>query len=261
MSTNNSENAQNPVGVSGIPATKAILYSLSLVMRYVASGFIGLMVYTFLFWSDVCKSKNLDFLSNPWFLIILAASLGLITYSVHKAFLDSYFHAMHLKTLLTKKRFHVTEPFKKRMLEGYRAFNATKKIQYEDLIKSKMKIRFSVKSQGFLIGMSDDPKIVRLKQQLRERYDMLTFTYCTLYQSTATLLFFLLSKLILHETFPKAEVLKVVILFLIIVFLFFSIFKYDRRLCKREIWVISEFGLNLPEKTNDQNQENEEFTQ
>lgn len=248
MSKNNPENERNPNNVSGIPATKAILYSLSLVIRYVASGFIGLMVYTFLFWKDVCNLDDPYFVDSPWFLIILATSLGLITYSIHKAFPDSYFHAMHLKILLTKKRFHVTESFKKTLVKGYRCFDSNNKISYEDLIKSKMKIRFSVKSQDFLISISSDQRIIRLRQQLRQRYDMLTFTYCTLYQSTATLLFFLMSKVILQESFSNPELMKLSILSLIIFFLFFSVYRFDRRICKREIWVISEFGQDYPEK-------------
>ncbi len=227
---------------------KQILNTFSMFLRYIASGFIGLMVYLFLFWDDIKDLKVPPILENIWFLLILAASLGLITYSVHKAYLDVQLHAHHLKALLRKKNFHVTESFKNYMLLGYRCFSSGENLSYDDLIKSRMKIRFSCKSQSFLRGISTEKNIRRLELQLNERYAFLAFVYCAFYQSTLVLLYFFAVKFIVERQIYSIEVLKFILTAAIVSFVFYCAYKFDRKICKREIWVISEFGQDYPEK-------------
>lgn len=227
---------------------KHILDMFSMFLRYIASGFVGLIVYTFLFWDDLKDLESSLFSENTWLWLVLAASLGLITYTIHKAHLDVHLHAHHLYILLTKKKLSVTKSFENYLLKGYRCFDPDGKLSYEKLIESPMNIRFSCKSQSFLRCISSDKKIERLGHQLSERYAFLAFTYCAFYQSAIVLLYFLAVKLGVESGMSDIELLKSIMTAIIIVFVFWCAYNFDRKICKREIWIISEFGQDYPRK-------------
>lgn len=228
---------------------KDILSTFSVVLRYIASGFIGLLVYSFLFWKEIISEiKNMDhhlISGSTWLILIAAASLGLITYSIHRAHFDILFHSYHLKKILNKKKYELSDTFKQAIRDSYNCFDSGHKMSEKELFESKKKIRFGCMSQSFLRHISEDKKIVRLQALMDERYAMLAFTYCAIYQSVIVSLYCLSSKLVAGD-FSKFDGFKLSVVACITFIVWLCVCKFDRRICKREIWVISNFYLPTP---------------
>ncbi len=231
---------------------KDILTTFSFVLRYMASGFIGLLVYLFLFWNEIMTQiQNVDYhllSSSIWLILIAAASLGLITYSIHRAHFDILFHSHHLKKILKKKKYHLSENFKRAILDSSHCFDPDRKISYEELLSSKKRIRFGCMSQSFLRSISTDKEIIQLQRLMDERYAMLAFTYCAIYQSLLISAYFFASKLMIGG-FTRFEVFNLSVVLIVTLIVFFCVYKFDRRICKREIWVISNFFQSTPNKS------------
>lgn len=215
---------------------KTVLDSMSVLLRYIASGFIGLLVYMFLF-----GLNDKEISKDSWFLVIVAASIGLLTYGFHVAWIDKLFYKFHLHAIFKqhRKKNMIPEKIKKAITTSLKfkhegGFNANN-VTCEDL-------QFAFFSQSYLRNTSDNGRIGRLQNFLEKRMALLSFLYGIIYQTTIVLLYFLADRLFLNNAqFTRVDLLKGPVVFVGLVVLCFCTSMFDRRICKREFWVIEHF--------------------
>ncbi len=216
---------------------KAFSDSLTKILRYIASGFIGLIAYMFL-----NNIQQVIISKDSLFLVIVAASMGLVTYAFHNAWLDKVLYKWHAFKIFEEDGYNVVNLQNSIKDCDSKLAKDKHKDKFEKEIVSKEELKFALLTQTYMRNISTDEKIVKLQALLEQRLALLSFLYCTLYQIIAVSIYFVLNKyFVQNNIYGKIEKLNLVIVIFIIIILIIAVYKFDRRICKREIWAISQF--------------------
>lgn len=221
---------------------KQIVDSVSVVLRYIASGFIAVLAYVFLFGIELSS-----FGEHSWYLVFLSASIGLITYAIHVAFLDKIFYKNSAFNLYQKSNKCVPE-LQEALIECDRKMGFDKfssgfdkgKVDKDDLV-------FTLVSQTYRRSASENRTIKNLQRLMEQRLALLSFIYCSFYQVSVVLIYFATITLLVNgiETICKISIINFLFLFAGNVLLFVFSRAFDKRICKREIWALIEFNGSI----------------
>lgn len=211
--------------------------SISILLRYIASGFIGLLLYMFL-----NNIKDVIISKDSLFLVLLAATVGLITYSFHIAWLDKVIYKWHAFKIF-KDGGHNVEKLQQAIKDCEKKLSIENNSETFDKEKvTKEGLKFALLTQTYLRNISKDEQIQKLQNLLEQRLALLSFLYCAIYQIIGVLTYYILTKRIVYQNnYSPHEYLNLGVTILILILLAIAVFKFDRRICKRELWAIAEF--------------------
>lgn len=229
-----------------------VLEYLQLGLRYVASGFVSVGIYMFLY-----PKQQIDVSNDSWFLLLLSAALGTITFALHFATADKYFIGKSLDHFYKSNNKYIPTILKKH-INQWQSAKGENGIEFknETLDKAqKAKIIFAMANQNYLRLMSADPQIKVLQSDFQSRKSLVDFLYCSFYQICALILLFLV-----QETFTQIEagylfgdidwvkISRIGLLGLFGIGLLLAANKFNNRICSRNMWIITNYGQELPSK-------------
>lgn len=246
-----------------------IVGAIAIVLRYTASGFIGVVAYCFLNYSDffIYMVWDIDIL----FWVLLAAAIGVLAYAIHIAWWDNNFYRSSLSEIVDRN-YHESDNIKKARkqvekltgkssVKDKRKKNVFMKIfdflkgifikkKSEDKIKVLKSLYFALTTQRYLRKISTEAKIERLEVQLEQKYALLSFLYTSIYQLVTVLVYTLFKRL--NDAHFKQWIywfdwVDWIIIVAIAGVLRLSAIRFDYRITKREIWAVNEF-YQTPQK-------------
>ncbi|WP_194976061.1 hypothetical protein [Aquiflexum lacus] len=201
------------------------------MLRYIASGFMGLLIYMFLFEINI---DEINISKDSLFLVITAATMGLITYSIHVAFLDNYFYNKQIKKIFVKNSSN-SDDVEKCMSN----FNPEWKPGSEVSIDE---IRFHLFSQSYLRQISSDKNVRKLQRLMEKQLSLLTFLYCTIYQIFILIIYFFIRTVVIEKKcLFSVEFLNFWFSLAAVLFLWYSVYCLDKRISLREIWLVANY--------------------
>ncbi|HPF96972.1 MAG TPA: hypothetical protein PLZ00_06090 [Mangrovimonas sp.] len=218
---------------------KQIFDSISVILRYIASGFIAVLAYMFLY-------NDSSFINSDsfWFLLFLSVSIGLITYAIHIAYLDKVFYR-YVAYRLFKKSSNIVVALQAAILDcdtkmGYDKHQSRKfdksKVDENDLI-------FALLTQTYLRNVSENVIVKNLQRLMEKRLALLSFIYCSFYQIAILIIYFAITEGVLHRhgTITEEQITNLIFLSIgAILMLIFGI-SFDKRICVRDIWAVVQF--------------------
>jgi len=201
----------------GIENLRSIADYLNIALRYIASGFICMLLYIYLFSYNASYTGN-QIAQHETILLSIAAVLGFLIYAIHRAYIDRVFYKWSISrylfrngipekvinkwkmenTILNALKFRIISLRKLRCAithsfinNGKDAINKnyTNKV-YEaeeshcpycnarDIIELMF---FELYTQGYYREASKSKRINILNKKLDDRYAMLAFLYCSAY--------------------------------------------------------------------------------
>ncbi len=229
-----------------IQTVKQVTESVSVLLRYIASGFIAVLAYIFLYTDYTYLQIN-----NAWVLVILAASIGLITYALHISLLDKLFYKGKAYRLYEQYA-HKCENIKNAIAENAKIMNEKNSPDcciHRPMTKSEY--IFILQTQTYLRNASLNDTVKHIQRQMEQRLSLLAFLYCTLYQIIILIVYFLVTKFVIPENNEITSEQAVNCSFLIIGVCILVAFthKFDYRICRREIWAIAQFYQSVPSQS------------
>lgn len=193
-----------------------LMSAVTSILRYVASGFVAMAAYIFLY-----EKPLQSFEKGSWYYLLLTASIGLLTYAFHIAWLDKVFY---------------------RCISWWVNRGSTKNENAQlnmEIKESGRGLMFALASQTYLRVISDDRQVNALQNELEKRLALNCFLYCSLYQIGAILV---------YAYFRKMSIFKLEFQLLSALFLLMLVFaiRFNLRICRREAWVVSKFYQQVP---------------
>lgn len=221
---------------------------LNTAIRYIASGFISLVVFCFL---RLDFTASFPSISNDALVIILfIVAIGIFIYAVHVAFFDKIFYRFVI--LIYIRRNQVPGIIMKniedwRLKSGKLDNKNSKKTTMEKNRRKKKhaikckEISFALFSQGYLRKVSLDVRVKSIQAEIDNRLALLMFLYCSCYSllfiPLMSLFHILISEITLDDTlgfkYFCTIILGVIVSVLAITF--------DYRILQREIWAVEYF--------------------
>lgn len=229
-----------------------VLEYLQLGLRYVASGFVSVGIYMFLY-----PQQHIDVSKDSWFLLLLSAALGTITFALHFATADKYFIGRSLGSFYENNNRYIPEILIKHINQWQIVKNQAQiKFEGDKLNQAqKAKIIFAMANQNYLRLMSSKPEIKVLQSDFQSRKSLVDFLYCSFYQICALILLFLVQEVSTQTGaghFFDFDMLKVSRIGILVAFgigLLLAANKFNNRICSRNMWIITNYPQELPSET------------
>ena len=215
---------------------KTFLDLFKALIRYVASGFIFIIVFAYFrhdtsIWGFTTNNTN-------WTLILVAIICGILIYSVHTSFLDDIFYRISLWWLVRHQKgreFYLPNEFKKFVLI---------KGKHQQMPMSK--IMFNLTTYRYVREGERTEEMKALQNRIDHLLALLVFLYTSSYSLVFLPVLFSIkyvhpsntSLLTWDKQYWLVEILGI--------FLLLSGFRLDLKITKRELFII----LKLEEKTN-----------
>lgn len=238
------------------PTLTSILEYIHLTLRYVASGFVAVGIYVFLYDPEITEFKDLSA-----FLVFMAAVIGIITYGLHFATLDKIFYGWSIIRYLEKNNSFLPVVLTEQIVDWQKT-QGLADFENENILKGlddfgiegaeardtiKRYILFSMANQTYLRIISKNELLVSLQNQVEKRLALLNFLYCSCYQIVVITLYFSITKPVDLSDLTSDDTIRVYILFLFAGLILYSAFRFNVRICGREMWLIE----NFPQKVSD----------
>lgn len=240
-----------------------VLEYLLIALRYIASGFVAMAVYAYFYMPEYQEIKDLG-----GSLILVAATIGIITYALHFATMDKIFNGCSIQNFLDKNKLYLPEILKKQIYDWDQAKGESGFITKEDNTyklnykkyqtffnhKIKRKILFALSNQAYLRSLSNNQVLVSMQKQLEKRLALLNFLYCAFYQLVIIDLYYLLSNI----PFCKGDAdffLKFSMIIIVAIIFIFSVRRFNNRICEREMWMAENYGQNIEKLVEERNGE------
>ena len=266
-----------------------ILEYLHLALRYIASGFVAVGVYIFLYKPCFEEFKDLSA-----FLVFITATIGIITYGLHFATLDKVFYGWSIIHYLKKNQCFIPAILKTQIIDWQNAkknggFLESDILKYLDKeyalkmpenkaaraivrvllpskklrkflrdkpffrIKTNNRIKryllFALASQTYLRNISNDESLVKLQSHVEKRLALLNFLYCSFYQIVVITLYFTINKLFPVYSLSEPEKVKIALLAIFAFLLIYSAIRFNRRICSREMWLVENYSQKVEKGT------------
>ncbi len=239
---------------SPVPSFSSVLEYLHLTLRYIASGFVAVAAFLFLY-----HPTKIDFADNSWFMVFLTATIGIITYAFHFATLDKIFYGWSIAKFLKRNKGFIPEVLETQI----RDWAQIKKIDLKDedlkLKKkwwiwsnhkhnSKLKryILFAMANQRYLRSTKQSHALSEISNGLERRLALLNFLYCSFYQIVLLSVYYIIMNMIIpHCMVSIAQFSRLIMMLFFSVGLMISAIKFNRRICSREMWMIVKFGQEI----------------
>jgi len=239
---------------SSAPTFTSILEYLHLTLRYIASGFVAVGVYIFLYNPEITEFKD-----QSWFLTFITATIGIITYGLHFATLDKIFYGWSIMHFLKNNKNFIPEILKEQICQwqvakgspGFEKKDILAKLNKEKFwgIKSNTKIKryilFALANQTYLRSISKNEALAAMQNQVEKRLALLNFLYCSSYQIIIILLYFGINRFKLHAAVYWPDAIKVITLIVFAAAILYSAILFNRRICGREMWLIQNFPQEI----------------
>ncbi|GEM_PF-2977325 len=219
-----------------VKPVQQIMDAITSILRYVASGFVALVVYIFLY------DKPLNtFAEGSWFFLLATASLGILTYAFHISFLDKIFYRRIAYKVFIASTGNTEEKLKAALADFGIVFQNKEEIKSADLT-------FALVSQTYLRNISENQQVKVLQHEMEKRLSLLCFLYCSFYQVTIIILYFLCT----YFYFNMGNICwpyvlsKIIPLLIIDVSLLVFALKFNKRICLRDAWAVTNFYQKVP---------------
>lgn len=244
----------------------SILDYLLIALRYIASGFVALAVYTYLYNPQLTEMKGIGGI-----LIFAAATIGIVTYALHFATLDKVFYGICVKKFVIetngflpailytqindwekakgKNDFDFKQVVEKRYKKKTEEVNNEEENTTEVFSQNKIKrkILFALANQTYLRSLSNNKMLSEMQKQVEKRLSLLNFLYCSLYQIVIITLYFTITHIDTNATIYWPYVWKILLLFAIAGLFLYSAYKFNCRICSREMWLVQNFEQSVDE--------------
>lgn len=237
---------------SPLPTLSTVIEYIQVALKYIASGFIAVGTYMYLY-----PHQKISIPENSWFLILLASAIGTVTYAIHFATLDKFFNKLSLEYFLKKNKDFIPKILKTNIKKWEsKKGNDLKKseIKLENFKHTKSKITFALANQNYLRLMCNKKEVLILQHNFERRIALLNFLYCSFYQVAFLTIYFIViewadwqfSKTTKLGDFDSVECSKLVVLIVFAVILLYSAIEFNKRICSREMWIVSNFPQEIP---------------
>ncbi len=240
---------------SSTTGIKTLLDYIHIFLRYIASGFVAVGVYFYLYSPALPNLKD-----DGMFLVFVTATIGFVTYALHYATLDKVFYAWSVMYFLKQGGMKNLPPELSNQIVNWERLKGDSDFKQGKIFEGisqgqilrtnfngavKRKLLFALASQTYLRNLADNPKLKSIQTQVESRLAMLNFLYCSFYQVTFILLVFSLKNFDFSLSFNETLVFKFVLLLLLDLLLIVSAIKFNRRICCREMWLVFNFPQTI----------------
>jgi Tfp pilus assembly protein PilO len=86
-----------------------------------------------------------------------------------------------------------------------------------------------------------------MQKQVEKRLSLLTFLYCSFYQIAIITIYFTITHFNINESWYWPYFWKILLLLLIAVLFWYSAYKFNCRICSREMWLVQNFEQSVDE--------------
>ncbi|HYE54985.1 MAG TPA: hypothetical protein VD996_09090 [Chitinophagaceae bacterium] len=227
--------------INNSPFRDAFEY-LFLALRYIASGFVCVGVYMFLY------DLPLTFEDNSWFLLFLTSAIGLITYAFHFATLDKKFYIRSAYSVYKESK-HVAREVQAAIRHCDELLGVNKHASgFNKGDVEPKELFFALSTQTYLRTISESRTVRDLQYQMEKRLAFLNFLYCSFYQVVVLVSYFIVRSVVVGgwATIGKEDWIRIFFLGTGAFILFISTRIFNKRICKREIWAIITFYQCVP---------------
>lgn len=228
-----------------LPTDQTLAQQLRILIRYLASGFVALIVLNFLGFNSELVPHNG---TSVWYTVIIASLFGLIIYAVHASAGDDFFYRTSLRIIIrnTNRANYLPDQFKEYPNDIETKYNWLKKLTAP--IKEKQNKLFSLYEYRVHREGTNNPKLMGIMKRLDQNLTFMTF----LYVSSYPLIFFPIgySLVLLLKKFFRSNEINIIwswsnaIMVLIgLALMIFGII-LDVRTTKWEMWFIKKYQVN-----------------
>ncbi len=214
---------------------KSFLELFKALIRYVASGFIFILVFAY--FSHDYSIGTFTGENTNWTLILITVICGILIYSVHASFLDDFFYHISLWWLVRHQKsreLYLPKEFQKIIVTKGKA----QRIPISE-------IRFNLTTYRYLREGGFTEKMKGLQNRIDHLLALLVFLYTSSYSLILLPIAFSINYVSLSNSSLLTWDKHFWIIELLGIFLMLSGFKLDLKITKRELFMILE---NEPKK-------------
>ncbi len=220
---------------------------LRIALRYVASGFIAVIVIMLIDQAFARYVEN-QFAKTPWIVVFIAGPVGIFIYAVHHAYFDKLFY--NFSVWLYKRYYQLPLIIAKSSEKWNKLSGLRSRKCISGWVRSNRRVLIFLKEQSYMRKTSNNPIIVKLQNNLEDKLALLVFLYDSIYSMIfVPAFYFTIDNFPALNPFTSNHIINATAYYWIAILGVMSLLcalGFDYRITRREMWLVENYPTPVP---------------